>query len=73
MDEKSHQGRTDIPMAAQMNRLMLKDLMERHGFAPYPEEWWHYTLKNEPFPDTYFDFPVTARQPETNHRHTPPG
>ena len=28
--------------------------MERHGLVPYPEEWWHHTLKDEPFPDTYF-------------------
>lgn len=62
MDEKSHHGRTDVPAVAQMNRLMLKDLMERHGFAPYPEEWWHYTLREEPFPHTYFDFPVTSPQ-----------
>jgi len=60
MDEKSHHGRTDIPAVARANRLMLKDLMERHGFTAYPEEWWHYTLDDEPFPDTYFDFPVTA-------------
>lgn len=61
MDEKSHHGRTDIPAVAQFNRLMLKDIMERYGFSPYAEEWWHYTLKSEPFPETYFDFPVTAR------------
>jgi len=61
MDVKSHHGRTDIPAAAQFNRLMFKDIMERYGFSAYSEEWWHYTLKDEPFPDTYFDFPVTAR------------
>jgi D-alanyl-D-alanine dipeptidase len=33
-------------------------LMKKHGFNPYPQEWWHFTLKNEPYPDTYFDFPV---------------
>ena len=59
MDEKSHHGRTDVPVVAQMNRLMFKDVMERHGFVAYSEEWWHYTLKDEPFPDTYFNFPVT--------------
>jgi len=32
--------------------------MKKNGFNDYPEEWWHYTLKNEPFPDTYFDFVV---------------
>jgi zinc D-Ala-D-Ala dipeptidase len=40
------------------NRLLLRVLMEKHGFEPYPKEWWHFTLKNEPFPDTYFNFPV---------------
>jgi len=34
------------------------DAMQRHGFVPYAKEWWHFTLANEPFPDTYFDFPV---------------
>jgi D-alanyl-D-alanine dipeptidase len=62
MDEKSHHGRTDIPVVAQMNRLAFKDIMERHGFKAIPEEWWHYTLKDEPFPDTYFNFPVVSRQ-----------
>jgi zinc D-Ala-D-Ala dipeptidase len=40
------------------HRLLLQALMVKHGFAPYPQEWWHFTLKGEPFPDTYFDFPV---------------
>ena len=34
--------------------------MEASGFAGYASEWWHYTLEDEPFPDTYFDFPITA-------------
>ncbi|WJJ94595.1 M15 family metallopeptidase [Neopusillimonas aromaticivorans] len=38
------------------NRLLLQTLMVRHGFKPYPKEWWHFTLDNEPFPQTYFDF-----------------
>jgi D-alanyl-D-alanine dipeptidase len=61
MDEKSHHGNTAVAPVAQGNRLILRDIMERHGFAPYAEEWWHYTLRDEPFPETYFDFPVTAR------------
>ena len=61
MDEKSHHGNTAVAPVAQGNRLILRDIMERHGFAPYAEEWWHYTLREEPFPETYFDFPVTAR------------
>lgn len=40
------------------NRLLLKLVMERHGFKPFDKEWWHFTLKDEPFPDSYFDFPV---------------
>jgi D-alanyl-D-alanine dipeptidase len=40
------------------NRLLLKDTMERAGFTNLPEEWWHFTLDDETFPDTYFDFPV---------------
>jgi zinc D-Ala-D-Ala dipeptidase len=40
------------------HRMLLHVLMSRHGFEPYPKEWWHFTLKNEPFPHTYFNFPV---------------
>ena len=40
------------------HRLLLQSLMKKHGFDPYPQEWWHFTLRKEPFPDTYFDFPV---------------
>ena len=42
----------------QQNRLMLRKLMLQHGCKPYDKEFWHFTLKNEPFPDTYFDFPI---------------
>src|SRR5262249_23614436 len=37
---------------------LLAAAMRRGGFRPYDKEWWHFTLNNEPFPDTYFDFPV---------------
>jgi D-alanyl-D-alanine dipeptidase len=40
------------------HRLLLQTLMKKHGFNPYPQEWWHFTLKDEPFPETHFDFPV---------------
>ena len=40
------------------NRLTLRKAMIRHGFEPIDSEWWHFTLRNEPFPDTYFDFPI---------------
>ena len=40
------------------NRMILREAMMRHGFKPLDTEWWHFTLNNEPFPDTYFTFPV---------------
>ncbi len=40
------------------NRMILREAMLRHGFKPLDSEWWHFTLRNEPFPDTYFTFPV---------------
>lgn len=40
------------------NRMILRNAMMRHGFKPLSSEWWHFTLRDEPFPDTYFNFPV---------------
>lgn len=40
------------------NRMLLRETMLAHGFKPYNCEWWHFTLADEPFPDTYFTFPV---------------
>ena len=40
------------------NRMVLRTAMMRHGFLPLDNEWWHFRLDNEPFPDTYFNFPV---------------
>ncbi|MGZ0014845.1 M15 family metallopeptidase [Yeosuana sp. AK3] len=40
------------------NRQLLQNVMLRHGFRNYPKEWWHFTLRHEPFPDTYFDFVI---------------
>ena len=40
------------------NRQLLQTVMLKHGFKNYPQEWWHFTLKNEPFPNTYFDFEI---------------
>ena len=39
------------------NRALLQSLMTAHGFVPYAKEWWHFRLQDEPYPDTYFDFP----------------
>jgi D-alanyl-D-alanine dipeptidase len=59
MDPFSHHGATGITPVEARNRGHLCDIMEDCGFARYEYEWWHYTLKNEPHPDTYFDFPIT--------------
>ncbi len=40
------------------NRQLLQKVMTSNGFRNYPKEWWHFTLRNEPFPNTYFDFPI---------------
>lgn len=58
MDAISHHAATDISAEEQANRRTLRSVMELSGFAPYETEWWHYTLTDEPFPDTYFDDPV---------------
>ncbi len=47
-----------IAGAAMENRLQLKSVMAEQGFRNYAEEWWHYTLVDEPYPETYFDVPV---------------
>jgi zinc D-Ala-D-Ala dipeptidase len=47
-----------IAPRARQNRALLAEAMSRGGFRPYDKEWWHFTLANEPYPKTYFDFPV---------------
>jgi len=56
--ELSHPGYKGASDVQYENRMFLRDLMYRHGFMPIEEEWWHFTLKDEPYPDTYFTFPV---------------
>jgi len=56
--ERSHPKNPDLNTRQRLNRLLLKTLMEKHGFKYYDKEWWHFTLADEPFPDTYFDFNV---------------
>ena len=53
-----YKGNAPITAEQFHNRMILREAMMRHGFQPLDEEWWHFTLKNEPFPDTYFTFPV---------------
>ena len=59
MDSVSHHGATGITKAAARNREDLRSIMTASGFSPYACEWWHYTLIDEPYPDMYFDFPIT--------------
>jgi len=51
-------GSAGVSAQARENRAMFANAMRRRGFHPYPREWWHFTLAREPFPDSYFDFPV---------------
>ena len=60
--ELSHPDYKKITKTQYKNRMILRDAMIRHGFKPLATEWWHFTLKDEPYPDTYFTFPVTALQ-----------
>ena len=48
----------NLTAAQRANRMLLRVIMEKHGFIIYTKEWWHFSLRHEPFPDTYFDFPV---------------
>jgi len=57
-DDKSATDYPNITRNQRAIRLLLKRRMEKYGFKSYAKEWWHYTLKNEPYPDKYFDFPV---------------
>lgn len=54
---ESHPDYKGITEDQYENRMMLRNVMIRNGFEPYECEWWHFVLKDEPYPDTYFDFP----------------
>lgn len=57
-DELSHTEHPAIGGEAAANRARFVAAMKRRGFSNYSREWWHYTLEDEPFPETYFDFPI---------------
>lgn len=57
-NELSHTENPELNPQQRANRLLLKSLMDKYGFRNLAEEWWHFTLRNEPFPDTYFDFVI---------------
>ena len=58
--ELSHPDYTDITPEQYEMRMLLREVMLKHGFKPLVEEWWHFTLADEPYPDTYFTFPVNS-------------
>jgi len=58
--ELSHPDYRDVTEAQYENRMFLRDAMLRNGFEPIDCEWWHFTLSNEPYPSTYFTFPVSS-------------
>jgi zinc D-Ala-D-Ala dipeptidase len=63
MDPISHHGAKSIARVEAGNRRHLRSIMEACGFRSYACEWWHYTLRDEPYPDTYFDFAITSVGP----------
>ena len=54
----SHITYTNITKKQLSNRILLLRTMQKNGFRSYKNEWWHFTLKNEPFRKTYFNFPI---------------
>lgn len=56
--EKSWPTYQKVNAQARANRLLLRTIMEKYGFEGYDYEWWHFRLKSEPFPETYFDFDI---------------
>jgi zinc D-Ala-D-Ala dipeptidase len=68
MDPISHHGAPGVTPAAARNRHSLCSIMEGSGFHRYDCEWWHYTLGEEPHPNTYFDFPVPQMRQERLER-----
>ena len=58
--ELSHPDYTGITEEQYAMRMLLREVMIKHGFRPLEEEWWHFTLDNEPYPDTYFTFPINS-------------
>jgi D-alanyl-D-alanine dipeptidase len=61
LDALARTNNPDVSKEAQLNRLLLQHVMQRHGFRPYSREWWHFKLSDDPFPERSFDFPIVAR------------
>ena len=59
--EISHSDYKELDEKQYNNRMLLRRIMVNCGFTPLREEWWHFTLEDEPFRDTYFDFVISSR------------
>ncbi|MDO4465680.1 MAG: M15 family metallopeptidase [Bacillota bacterium] len=59
--ERSYPLYKNLTEEQKNNRLFLRKVMLENGFIPFPSEWWHFSLEKEPYPDTYFDFPITKK------------
>ena len=60
-DVKANTAASGLTAEEHNNRAMLVEAMQAHGFKNYAKEWWHFTFEPEPYPDTYFDFPIPPR------------
>ena len=58
--EMSHPDSKEVTEEQYENRMLLQNVMVRNGFVPIDCEWWHFSLENETYPDTYFEFPVSS-------------
>lgn len=56
--EPSWVSYSNLTESQKQNRIQLQRIMQKHGFRSYSKEWWHFTLRNEPFKNQYFNFPV---------------
>lgn len=65
--EISHPDYKGVTDEQYENRMLLQSVMVRNGFDPIDCEWWHFTLKDEPYPDTYFEFPVSSEYLKRAH------
>jgi D-alanyl-D-alanine dipeptidase len=61
-DVKANTAASGLTEEERNNRAMLVDAMRARGFKNYPMEWWHFTWQPEPYPDTFFDFPIVPRR-----------
>jgi D-alanyl-D-alanine dipeptidase len=60
-DKKANTQASGLTSEEVKNRDLLRDAMKARGFADYPFEWWHFTFQPEPYPDTFFDFPIEPK------------